>query len=129
MRAEFDWYDDEQTVILAEIDGGWHFDDLLVIVAKVEDMMAMTDHIVDVILDYSEAKMPTGNLVSVVQELVKTERPQLGLVTLVGMGMFINTILEAALKIFSKELSNFRVAASVDDAIQLIEAARQARES
>ena len=119
------WVDEAKTIVRYDFDGKWTWDDLYPAYNKAIEMETSVTHRVDVILDMTNSKTLPANVLMHMKNISDKQPENIGLSIFVSDSRFINSMYKVGTRFYSKIEYYFRVAPTIEDAMTMIEDARQ----
>ncbi len=124
---EVQWADREQSIICYHFERGWSWTDIFTALGKGSEMVASTDHRVDVIMDLSQANtVPNGAISQLRHSYSNAKSGNMGVTVLVGTNIFWEKLIEVTNRLAgsASEKWQLKFASNVTEAHQLIEQLR-----
>ena len=120
MPVSMDWFNDEKTIYLATYSGAWTWEEVYEAARSANKQFDSVNHKVHVIHNFLETSRFPDKILSHAIALSRTMHPNTGIGVLVGRGSLFMTLLRIFNRVYAATFrkSNFRVAYSVDEALQ-----------
>jgi hypothetical protein len=122
MPIELYWDNDERTVMLIEVEGGYSWDDLYDVLRKIKKVTDNAPYTIGAILDVTRgATIPGGKLFTQTtldhaRNMLKMGEGGTGPVVIVGANSFIRLVFSTFYNLDRKALGNVQFAATPDEA-------------
>ena len=124
MKIEISWANEEKTLLLYTFQKDWTWAEIPSAFKKAYEMIDSVDTCVDVIMDFSQAKLlPSGAISQFRRSLNNEKHDNVGTTFMVGTGMFIPRVVDVSRKIVGKAAEKWPIefADSVEEAIKKLE--------
>jgi hypothetical protein len=124
-----DWLNPERTGIVSVATPPWNWEDYYEANRRIQEMLNTVNHKVDLILDFSQSGQLPPNALSHLRALGRKIHPNRGLVILVGMNTFMQSIANIFMRLNPNSSKRVRLVRTMSEALQLAEEARRGRAS
>lgn len=121
MPIDVFWLNDEKTMLQYDISGSWTWDDLYPKYYEALEMERSVSHFVDIVIDLRESKSIPPNVLTHIKNITDKQPENVGLTVIVSDNRFIKMLMDMGVKAYSKIGQYFRVATTLDEAMQLIQ--------
>lgn len=119
------WEDETRTIVYYDFEGVWTWDELYTAFYQAIAMENSVCHRVDVILDMRQSGRLPANALLHVKNIADKQPPNIGLSVFVTNNAFVASLYTVAIKVYGKIAHYFRLAATLEEARDMIAAARQ----
>jgi hypothetical protein len=126
MSIDLYWDNDDQTVMLAEFNGRWTWDELYAALNTIKKMSQERERVFGAIIDVRDGlHIPGGSIfnrdaLNNFRKLMKLGDDGKGPVVIVGVNKMVRTVFDAAGKIDSKSVQDVHFSKDMDDARRTI---------
>lgn len=123
MSIPVSWFNDEKTIIQYKFDGRWGWDDLYKAIDEAVVLLDSVSHRVDIMLDLTKSEsVPSlnANGLKYVANAPTTTHPNMGIFVMVGMKPFIRISFDIFSRMYPRATRQYRLANTVEDAINVI---------
>ena len=121
MSVELSWHDEQQIIVYAKYLKGWTWEDLYVHALESRAMIDASPHNhCYMIADISESLIPKGSASLHGTNVMKNRHPKLRLVVITTPNTVVRAMVRVMVSLNSVTQQGMRIAASVEDAEQII---------
>lgn len=126
MPVEVTWLDEEKTIILCSFEGRWTWREYSQIEKNIWDFIGHKDYRIDVLADWTRsAGFPLG-VMDIIHRIGETTHPPREDIWVINVSKvpLLKILVGAFRRLYPKVATNYHVADTLDDAIQMIEHSR-----
>jgi len=128
MTIPVEWLDDAQTILIYRVEGKWTTSDLPELSERTNLLLDSVSHRVDMIGDFTQAEIPSGNILLTTRRTLRGPHPNRGLVVLVGLNPFLRGILSILKTVYPHRLERYETVSTIEAAQEVIYRSRESDE-
>lgn len=121
MTIDVSWGNPERTVIRMDFAGDWTYDEVLVVLDGIADMLDAIQHPAITIIDMRSVKFAPNISLSIYRRLAVSRfmnHPNLRVVCLLGVQTYVRMLAITFSKLFPEAYRKFRMVETVEEALQ-----------
>jgi len=125
MSVEITWIDEEKTIMKYDMIGTWSWDDFYPVYDRAIVEEKAQNHTVYIVVDLRQSKSMPPNMLTHVKNISDHQPDNVGVNVIISNNRFIKMMFDIAVRMHSKIAHYFQIAHTLDDAIGLIQTAKQ----
>lgn len=120
MPVQIAWVDAEETIIRLDVEGSWALEEYLKAIQEAITMTKSKPHVVHMIADMTNSKNFPTQVISAAKGYETRFPDNQGLFVLVKMPLYLRTMVQIAVKMYTKAMSNVHFVDTLEEAHRLI---------
>jgi anti-anti-sigma regulatory factor len=122
-----DWLSPEQQAVVVMPVTPWTWDEFYQAQRRIQDMLSTLDHKADIVIDFSRSDRLPANALSHLRTLRQRTHPNRGLVILVGLNPYLQSVLNILVQLNPATSKRIRLVGAMPQALEIAAESRRKR--